>query len=667
VLQPGQQVGDYRIERVLAEGGMGAVYVATQLSTGRQRALKAMHARFASQAGYVERFVAEARVASQIQSEHVVEVVGAGIDGPTQTPWLAMELLEGQSLDQLIAARGPLPAEEVLQLFEQFGHGLAAAHAAGIIHRDLKPENVFIARSKRVGLPFVVKILDFGIAKWTQEAKTASGSQAIGTPFWMSPEQAQLSGRIGPRTDLWALGLLAFYALTGRNYWFCAQPGSGGTVPHFLHEVLMQVPEPASVRASRLGVPVAIPPAFDAFFSRCLAREPLERYATVEACMDSLRAVLSAPRNAPTTALGTMVMVAGTLPMPPSSSAPGFGSGPTTPVSFPGHVPVVAEPARSHVGLYAALAIAALVLVLGMGSFGVMLLLDEGDDADRTTRVASRSTTSSDAALARPVDEFQSALDACEAGLRAEDAEAAGREAQRAIALRPGDASALSCRDRAAALRAERGTFDRGVAALARGAHGEAHSAFAELPPASAFRNRPEVPRAAQGLAGERLSEGRRVLSGEPADAFLLARSVARLTGITPAQESDAAALEAQALARGGTLYEGRVVSGSGVTAESCAISVLDTRTRGFNCRFRIRCDRRLIYGASSGGFNRCQRADGRFTHAADQGTTRRDGDPEMTFDLPNRRARVSDPALGLDVVMQIAEPLAGDLRRVRF
>src|SRR3990167_512915 len=164
-LEPGQLFArDFRIERRLSQGGMGAVYVARQLSTDRLRALKLMHPQLVPDEKSRARFVAEARVGSRIESEHVVEVLAAGVDEASCSPWLAMELLEGEDLGALGRRRGALPVGEVRDAFLQLGHALTAAHAQGIVHRDLKPENLFYARSRRQGQDSVLKVLDFGIA-----------------------------------------------------------------------------------------------------------------------------------------------------------------------------------------------------------------------------------------------------------------------------------------------------------------------------------------------------------------------------------------------------------------------------------------------------------------------------------------------------------------------
>ncbi|MCA9580029.1 MAG: serine/threonine protein kinase, partial [Myxococcales bacterium] len=185
-------------------------------------------------------FLEEARIGSEIESDHVVEVVGAGVDQDTGSPWLAMELLEGETLSDRVA-RGRLSPAELLPLVAGLRHGLGRAHARGIVHRDLKPENLFIARGRGAGAEESLKILDFGIAKLLQGGKTAATQNIAGSPLWMAPEQAD-GGAIRPATDVWALGLIAFDALVGQPYWRSAREGA--TLTRLLVEILTEPLEP---------------------------------------------------------------------------------------------------------------------------------------------------------------------------------------------------------------------------------------------------------------------------------------------------------------------------------------------------------------------------------------------------------------------------------------
>ncbi|HEX4336789.1 MAG TPA: serine/threonine-protein kinase [Polyangiaceae bacterium] len=282
--------GDYEIVGLLAEGGMGAVYVARQLSTGKDRALKIMQPSLMSDERTRERFTREARAASQVNSEHVIEVVAAGIDAQTGMPWLAMELLRGEDLESFAIRLGPLPVAQVLEIFRQLCHGLAAAHATGLVHRDLKPENVYLATARRVGVPFTVKILDFGIAKIVHETKR-DVTDAVGTPTWMAPEQTEAGKAITPASDVWALGLIAFRLLIGFPYWRSANAPDVSAMA-ILREVVFDTLEPASMRARELGSTLTLPPDFDAWFASCVDREAGKRLQNATDALAGLERVL---------------------------------------------------------------------------------------------------------------------------------------------------------------------------------------------------------------------------------------------------------------------------------------------------------------------------------------------------------------------------------------
>ena len=281
--------GDFKIVRPLGEGGMGAVWVAEQLSTGKERALKTMHAQLVVDDKMRQRFGQEARIGAHIESDHVVEVVAAGVDAQTNMPWIAMELLKGETLAQRIA-RGPIDLPTAREVMAQLCHALGAAHAAGIVHRDLKPENVFLAVPRRTGVAFTLKVLDFGIAKLVAESHTrATGS--IGTPLWMAPEQTEVGKSIRPTSDVWALGLVAYDLLTSKLYWHSANVESAGAM-QLLREVIMEPIEPASARAAKYGVGDRIPPGFDAWFARCLSRDPDQRYPDARAAHEGIEALV---------------------------------------------------------------------------------------------------------------------------------------------------------------------------------------------------------------------------------------------------------------------------------------------------------------------------------------------------------------------------------------
>ena len=289
-LAPGSVfAGDFRVARKLAAGGMGAVYVAEQISTGRQRALKLMHPGLVENPVLRAKFEQEARIGARIASDHVVEVVAAGVDAETGSPWLAMELLEGQDLATAVRARGCFAPGEVVAIFEQLCHAVGAAHAAGIVHRDLKPENVYLASSRRAGAAATVKVLDFGIARVVEEARPSTSTGAMGSPYWMAPEQTERRAAVGPAADVWALGLIGFFLLTGRSFWRTANEPEP-SIPMFLREMVLDEIPAASARAKELGVEV--PAELDAWFARCVVRDPTRRFPDANAAYAELTGAL---------------------------------------------------------------------------------------------------------------------------------------------------------------------------------------------------------------------------------------------------------------------------------------------------------------------------------------------------------------------------------------
>ncbi|MBL0194865.1 MAG: SEL1-like repeat protein [Myxococcales bacterium] len=204
-----------------------------------------------------------------------------------------MELLTGQTLLGLVEARGALPFELALEILRQLAHAMDAAHAAGVVHRDLKPENIFLSESRRTGSPFFVKVLDFGIAHIVREAQITR-TDAIGTPLWMSPEQAGAADEIGPGTDIWALGLIVFYLLTGRPYWLCAREPECSALS-LVREVCLEPLALARERAGQVGFDGPLPEGFDAWFSRCVCREMAGRFPSAGVAIEALAEAFGAP------------------------------------------------------------------------------------------------------------------------------------------------------------------------------------------------------------------------------------------------------------------------------------------------------------------------------------------------------------------------------------
>lgn len=286
--EPGQVVGrDFRILHELGQGGMGVVYVAEQLSTGRLRALKLMQLSTATE-GNVQRFQHEARIGAEIDSEHIVDVVAAGVDEETGAPWLVMELLEGHPLSDYMSEKGPLSLADTGLILSQICAGLGAAHDVRVVHRDIKPDNVFLSRSSSASSGYIVKLLDFGIAKLTDQ--NVSNTVSMGSPFWMAPEQTERRPVVVCATDVWPLGLLAFHMLTGGIYWRTAYLEDFELAAFMRELVLEDLPAP-SLRAEELGAP-PLPEWFDAWFARCLERDLSARFRNAREAWSGFRDAL---------------------------------------------------------------------------------------------------------------------------------------------------------------------------------------------------------------------------------------------------------------------------------------------------------------------------------------------------------------------------------------
>jgi serine/threonine protein kinase len=338
---------DFVVARRLGRGGMGAVYEVQQKSTGKLRALKVMHGVIGLDATMQRRFEQEAKVGARIKSAHVVEVVAAGVDGVIGVRYLVMERLEGVDLSGYLARKGPLPFPEVLGIFEQLCHAIAAAHTAGIVHRDLKPENIFIASSNQAGSTgSVLKVLDFGIAKLASET-TPHATEAIGSPLWMAPEQTA-PGPVTPAADVWALGLIAYQLLTGTHFWTSAHV-DGATPMHVLREIVV---EPIPAASARGGD--RIPPGFDAWFARCVARDPTARFPTAGEAWDAMKRLPTRASVSP---------VARTAPFPPEALADTTAAEPYAPTPAPALAP------RSTLTAWLPWAGGAAIAVVGLGAY----------------------------------------------------------------------------------------------------------------------------------------------------------------------------------------------------------------------------------------------------------------------------------------------------------
>jgi formylglycine-generating enzyme required for sulfatase activity/tRNA A-37 threonylcarbamoyl transferase component Bud32 len=286
MLQNGDLLGgDFEIRSPLSQGGMGAVYLAHQRSTDATRVVKVMLPGLVKSPDLRERFEREARASGRIGSEHVVKMIAYGVDAARGLPWLAMEYLPGATLEERVLEGGKPSPELTFEILRQLFHGVAAAHAAGIVHRDLKPGNVYVADAQRADVPFTVKVLDFGIAKVLDPNQ--QGTRAMGTRAWMAPEQERVDIAISPAADVWALGLIVFWLLSGRPFWLHV----GATDSLLSYEMHFAPIPPASVRSRELGMG-PLHAAFDAWFEHAVTRDPGARFRDARAAWEALAPML---------------------------------------------------------------------------------------------------------------------------------------------------------------------------------------------------------------------------------------------------------------------------------------------------------------------------------------------------------------------------------------
>ena len=267
---PGTLVADkYRVDRVLGEGGMGFVVAATHEQLDQRVALKFLLPEIAAKKEVVARFLREARAAAKIQSEHVARVIDVGtLHGAS--PYMVMEFLEGEDLQQTLQSRGPLPVAEAVGYVLQACEAIAEAHSLGIVHRDLKPANLFLAR--RPSGASVIKVLDFGISKAPALGKEQVLTQAdalMGSPDYMSPEQMRASRDVDAQSDIWSLGIVLFELLTHRP------PFSGENFAAVVASVLYDATP--SLRMFRTDLPTGI----ESVVNRCLEKDASRRFATI--------------------------------------------------------------------------------------------------------------------------------------------------------------------------------------------------------------------------------------------------------------------------------------------------------------------------------------------------------------------------------------------------
>jgi serine/threonine protein kinase len=285
----GRDLGRYRLESALGEGGMAHVYRAVERTSGHKVAVKVLREGKSPQPQLRERFEREWRVMQEITHPNVVAVLDWP-DDPIGPLYYVMELLEGETLGQRLEREGRLSHDEAMSLFEQLAKGLVAVHDAGSVHRDIKPQNVFLCRvpESARGTRVAAKILDFGLARVFGSQITGSGV-IVGTPAYVSPEQAA-GDRVDPRSDVYALGLVMYRALTGHH------PFTSDDQVATLGHQLLSPPPPLS------WLEESVPAALEALVLQMLRKKPDDRPQTMLDVLHELAAIDRTAHDAPPSA-----------------------------------------------------------------------------------------------------------------------------------------------------------------------------------------------------------------------------------------------------------------------------------------------------------------------------------------------------------------------------
>lgn len=327
--------GRYRLERLLGEGGVGAVYSATYLATNASVAVKVLHPEFRHNDEIIQRFFDEAAITAHLRHPGVVQVYEAdrAEDG---TPFLTMELLVGRPLSSALGVSGALPLSFVASVLQSALDALEFAHQQGIVHRDLKPDNLFVVTDAS-GTPSL-KIVDFGIAKVMDAAggmgtRTRTGA-LLGTPAYMSPEQLLNSKAVDPRSDLWSMAVIIYEMLTAQDPFPAENPMEQ------IHLLLSSPPVPIGQVNPALA-------SLQPFFDRALARDANARFASAHEMGAALQQLLdpnapplpAVPKVAPSVAPSASILTARPAPSPLAMSHGPFIPPEVPPSSLPSSPP----------------------------------------------------------------------------------------------------------------------------------------------------------------------------------------------------------------------------------------------------------------------------------------------------------------------------------------
>ena len=279
--------GRYLVTKKVGQGGMGAVYEATHTLIGKRVAVKVLLEKYAQREAIVARLKKEAQLASSIGNEHIIDITDIGNTDDGRT-FVVMEYLEGESLAECLARERELPEQRILRIASQAASALGAAHAKGIVHRDIKPENLFLLKRKEQDF---VKVVDFGISKSLRSSEeeevqrlTQTG-MVLGTPLYMSPEQARGDEDLDHRVDIYALGVIMYEAVTSRV------PFAGANYLSVISQVLNDEPKPLRELRPDLSE------EFDAIVAKAMAKDRTQRYADAQAMLKDVTLLLEDPTH----------------------------------------------------------------------------------------------------------------------------------------------------------------------------------------------------------------------------------------------------------------------------------------------------------------------------------------------------------------------------------
>jgi serine/threonine-protein kinase len=378
----------FRLNRLLGRGGMGSVWHATHLGLDVPCALKFIEGEGAQLPEMQARFEREAKAAAMLRSPHVVQILDHGVC--QGTPYIAMELLDGEDLAKRLVRVGRLPPQDLLRIVLQVCRALTKAHTVGIVHRDLKPDNIFlVADDDRE----IAKVLDFGIAKATGPAGIGSSTRTgamLGTPYYMSPEQAQGTKAVDSRSDLWSLAVIAFEALTGRR------PFESEALGDLLMKIIIaKIPLPSEFAAD-------LPPGFDAWWEKAAQRDPALRHQSAKEFCDTLTAVFGRSSREVGETTPPPAGAAMRLPTPPLGSPPMLPGGASTAAPI-ARTFATAPPGAKNRAVIAAAVTGGLAL-LTAGAIGLSFAVRGNPATAPTASGSSMSSTVRGPAAGKPSD-----------------------------------------------------------------------------------------------------------------------------------------------------------------------------------------------------------------------------------------------------------------------